>query len=268
MSGGGGVRLHVVDAGDREGIPLVFIHGYCQSTYAWRKQFAGELARDFRLIAFDMRGHGRSEKPAAPEAYTESKLWAEDVAAVLEALDLQGAILVGWSYGGYLIGDYLRHYGAGRLCAIALVSALTGKGRAFAAPRFLELAPALASQDADVYRPAMQSFVEACVANPAALSEEERETLVATCELVPAVARDSMRRRKLENEDVLSALEIPAWCVHGSEDAIVLPASSEYNAGKIRKARLATFAGIGHSPFAEDPVRFDRGLRDLAARSM
>ena len=268
--GGGGVNLHVVEGGNPAGMPILFIHGYCQSTFAWRKQFGSDLERDFRLIAFDLRGHGRSEKPADAAAYTESQLWAGDVAAIVASLNLHDVTLVGWSYAGYVIGDYLRSYGASKTAAIALVNALTVKGgekaRAFSGPRFAELFPALNSPDPDVLRPAMARFVDMCVADPAIITENERVELLAAGEQCPAVAREWMGRRKLDNDDVFGALEIPVLCVHGTEDAIVTVASSRHNATVVPGARLSLYEGIGHSPFVEEPQRFNRELIALAGQ--
>jgi pimeloyl-ACP methyl ester carboxylesterase len=270
--GGGGVDLHVVDAGNPAGKPILFIHGYVQSTFSWRRQFAGDLSGDFRLLAFDLRGHGESAKPAEPEAYTESRPWADDVAAVIDALDLRDVMLVGWSYAGYVIGDYLRAYGVERVASIALVSAVTVKGgekaRGFSGPNFTALFPALFSADLEALRPAMARFVDRCYADPAQLSENDRVKLIAIGEQTPALVRESMMRRRLDNDDVLSALGIPVLCVHGTKDEIVTVASSQHNAAVIPGAQLSIYEGIGHTPFVEDSQRFERELRQLAGRSL
>jgi len=269
--GGGGVALHVVDEGNPAGPPILFIHGYCQSTFAWRRQFGGDLGRDFRLVAFDLRGHGESDKPADAAAYTESKLWAEDVAAVIDALQLQNVMLAGWSYGGYVIGDYLRFYGSLRISAIGFISALTVKGgekaRGFTPTDFAALFPAMNSPDPEVLRPAMARFVDMCVADPAQIPENDRVKLLAIGEQCPAVAREWMGRRKIDNDDVLSKLRIPVACLHGTEDAIVTVASSEHTASVTPGATLLLYKGIGHSPFLEDADRFNRDLRGLAMQS-
>jgi non-heme chloroperoxidase len=266
--GGAGVNLHVVEGGKPQGQPLLFIHGFCQSVFAWRKQFASDLASDFRLIAFDLRGHGDSDKPLEAEAYIESKPWADDVAAVIDSLNLRDAVLVGWSYAGYVIADYLRAYGVNRTSAVAFVSALTVKGgekaRGFTGPRFAQLYPAMNSPDLEVLRPAMARFVDMCYADPAQLPENDRVKLLEIGEKPPAVARESMGRRKLDNDDVLGALRIPVLCVHGMEDAIVTVASSEHNARVIPGARLSLYEDVGHTPFVEDVERFNAELRELA----
>ena len=73
--GGGGVRLHVEETGNRGGPAVLFIHGYSQCRLAWRRQMDSDLAADLRLVALDNRGHGLSEKPR--HAYADSRLWAE-----------------------------------------------------------------------------------------------------------------------------------------------------------------------------------------------
>jgi pimeloyl-ACP methyl ester carboxylesterase len=266
--GGGGVDLQVTEAGNPAGKPILFIHGYSQSAFSWRKQFAGDLRGDFRLIAFDLRGHGESGKPVQPEAYTESRPWADDVAAILDALELRSVMLVGWSYAGYVIADYLRAYGAERVASIAFVSAVTLKGgeksRAFSGPGFTALFPALFSADLEILRPAMARFVDMCYADPAQLPENDRVKLLAIGEQCPALVRESMMRRRLDNDDVLSTLKIPVLCVQGTKDEIVTVASSEHNAAVIPGAQLSLYEGIGHTPFVEDTQRFERELRELA----
>ncbi len=93
--GGGGTKLHIVEAGNPQGRPILFIHGFSQCCLTWRRQMDSDLANDYRLVAVDMRGHGLSEKPR--DAYADSKLWADDVDAVLRSLRLEHAILSGWS---------------------------------------------------------------------------------------------------------------------------------------------------------------------------
>src|SRR5215216_3679350 len=109
VTGGGGVQLHVVEAGNPRGRPIVFIHGLSQCWLAWSRQLRSDLADDYRLVAMDLRGHGRSEKPRA--GYADARLWADDVGAVIRALGLDRPVLCGWSYGALVILDYLRHRG-------------------------------------------------------------------------------------------------------------------------------------------------------------
>jgi len=61
--GGGGTQLHLVETGNPNGRPILFIHGFSQCSLAWGRQLSSDLADDYRLIALDLRGHGLSDKP-------------------------------------------------------------------------------------------------------------------------------------------------------------------------------------------------------------
>ena len=85
--------------GQADGPPILFIHGWSQNHLCWAKQYESALADEFRLVAYDLRGHGMSEAPLEPEHYTDGELWADDVAAIIDQLGLDRPVLVGWSYG-------------------------------------------------------------------------------------------------------------------------------------------------------------------------
>ena len=63
--GGGGVKLHVREWGESSAPAILLIHGWSQNHLCWRKQYESELAEEFRLVAFDLRGHGMSDAPQA-----------------------------------------------------------------------------------------------------------------------------------------------------------------------------------------------------------
>src|SRR3954452_20768937 len=84
VRGGGGLRPHVREWGRADGPPILFIHRWSQCHLAWSRQSESALADEFRLVAYDLRGHGMSEAPLAPEHYTDAGLWADDVAAIID----------------------------------------------------------------------------------------------------------------------------------------------------------------------------------------
>ena len=86
VRGGGGLRLHVREWGKADGPPILFLHGWSQNHLCWARQYESALAGEFRLVACDLRGHGMSEAPLEPGHYTDGKLWADDVAAIIEEL--------------------------------------------------------------------------------------------------------------------------------------------------------------------------------------
>jgi non-heme chloroperoxidase len=109
IAGGAGVQLHMVETGNPQCRPILFIHGASQCWLQWNRQTELKPAEEHRLVALDMRGRGISDKPH--DGYNDSKLWAEDVHAVIQALNLDHLVLSGWSYGPLVFLDYVRHYG-------------------------------------------------------------------------------------------------------------------------------------------------------------
>ncbi|MFY9685527.1 MAG: alpha/beta fold hydrolase, partial [Pseudolabrys sp.] len=105
VKGAAGINLHVREYGKPDGIPILFIHGWSQSYLCWSKQYGSPLANDARIVALDLRGHGMSDAPMETDQYTDGDKWADDIEAVIDELALDRPILVGWSYGGYIISD-------------------------------------------------------------------------------------------------------------------------------------------------------------------
>ncbi|MEO0460122.1 MAG: alpha/beta fold hydrolase [Myxococcota bacterium] len=95
---------------------------------AWIPQVTSALAKDFRLITFDNRGHGNSEKPAGLEPYQNSAFFAADLRAVIERSGPQKPIIVAWSIGGVLADDYLAHEGDGAVAGVVYLGAVHDLG--------------------------------------------------------------------------------------------------------------------------------------------
>ena len=191
VKGGGGLRLHVREWGRADGRPILFIHGWSQNHLCWVKQYESALADEFRLVAYDLRGHGMSEAPLEPEHYTNGKLWADDVAAIVEELRLDRPVLVGWSYGAFVIGDYVRAYGQDRIAAIDFVEGVVRMGEAafgtLIGPGFLDHFADATADDLPTNMRAMRSFVRTCLVKP--VSADDFETAVCWNVVVPAQVR-------------------------------------------------------------------------------
>ncbi len=176
VAGGGGVRLHVREWGQADGPPILFIHGWSQNHLCWDKQYESALRNEFRLVAYDLRGHGMSEAPPGPGPYTDAGLWADDLAAIIDRLGLERAVLVGWSYGAFVICDYLRAYGQDRVAAVNFVEGAVKMGEAafgtLIGPAFLDHFVDLTADDLPTNIRGMRSFLRACVAKPVAAELE------------------------------------------------------------------------------------------------
>jgi non-heme chloroperoxidase len=264
VTGGGGVQLHVEETGNPSGRPVLFIHGISQSHLAWDGQLHSELARDLRMVAIDLRGHGESERPV--DAYGDSALWAEDVHAVIMSLHLERPILTGWSYGGVVICDYLSRYGEGALGGVHLAAAVSRLGEPvvpFLGPRFLATVPGLFSTDAEESVRSLQTFVRL-------LTLEERSSadsalVLGASAAVPPWVRQALLSRTLDYDSLLAGLSLPVLISHGLEDEVVLPAMGEHHASLIPHAQTSYYPNVGHATFWEDPDRFNSELRTFAA---
>ncbi|MBZ4415782.1 alpha/beta fold hydrolase [Myxococcus sp. RHSTA-1-4] len=266
VKGAGGVDLNVVETGNPEGPAVLFVHGFCQSHQAWWYQLQSELARDFRLVAMDLRGHGDSDKPEG--AYADSRQWAGDVDSVMTTLRLHRPVLAGWSYGGVVVTDYLRHFGDARVAGVHFVGALTRVGRpeffADFGPGFLQLIPRLLGQDGDGGLRALAAFVSLLSHQP--MTEDRREEMVAYNTRVPLHVRVGIGQRVEDGDDVLPALKVPVLITHGLADPVVLPATSRHIASRVPGAELSLYPDVGHSPFSEDTTRFNQELASFVVR--
>jgi non-heme chloroperoxidase len=268
VRGGGGLRLHVREWGKADGPPILFIHGWSQNHLCWARQYESALADEFRLVAYDLRGHGMSEAPLEPGHYTDGKLWAEDVAAIIDELGLDRPVLVGWSYGAFVICDYVRAYGQDRIAAVGFVEGVVKLGEAafgtLIGPGFLDHFAGATAGDLPTNIAAMRSFVRACVVKP--VPDDDLETAMCWNVTVPAAIRANLAARELDYDDVLRALEVPLLITHGRADTVVLPAMAEHVLTTCPTAEVSWYDGVGHVPHVEEPERFNRELAELTRR--
>jgi non-heme chloroperoxidase len=261
VTGGGGVQLHVVETGNRHGRPIVFLHGASQCWLQWRKQLESSLADDHRLIALDMRGHGSSAKPR--DAYSDSKLWAEDVNAVIHALDLDHPVLSGWSYGPLVFLDYVRHYGEEAIGGLHFVGAISKLGTEDAArvltPEVLAIFPALMSTDAETSVNGLTALLGLGFANE--LSRSELYLMLGYDVSVPPYVRQGMFSRSLNNDDLLAKISKPVLMTHGAKDAIVKIDAAHQHKALMPHAQLQIVPDAGHGPFWDDADSFNEALR-------
>jgi pimeloyl-ACP methyl ester carboxylesterase len=263
ITGGGGVRLHLVETGNSRGIPIVFIHGYSQCWLAWTRQMNSDLADRFRLVALDIRGHGLSDKPI--EGYNDSRLWADDVRAAIQALNLDRPILCGWSYGPLVILDYIRHCGEDDIRGVNFVGGVTKLGSEEAASvlsaDFLSLLPGFFSAEAQESVHALDTLLRLCYASE--LTTEDRYRALGYNVSVPPFVRQALFSRSFDNDDLLPKMRKPVLITHGAEDAVVKPAVIERQMARIRHAQTCMVANAGHAVFWDKPAEYNRHLRDF-----
>lgn len=224
------VALHVEDSGG-EGRPVVLIHGWPVNGRAWQAQVTALTGAGYRVVTYDRRGFGRSDKPRGTFAGGgyEYDTFAADLAAVLDQLDLRDVTLVGFSMGGGEVARYVGRYGQDRIHSVVFVAAIP---------------PFLFKTEDNPEGPVDSSVVEAMQAGLRAdregflsqflvgfysagsvlkVTEEEladtlelaaQADLDAAVECIAAFSESDFR------ED-LTAITVPALVIHGDADAIV-----------------------------------------------
>ena len=258
-----GARIAYEDEGS--GRPLVMLHGLMAHHGFFEEQRV--LAGDFRLIRIDLRGHGSS--PQGGETATVEQL-AEDVAGLVKALDLDGAIAVGWSLG-----------------ASVLWRILTGPERCrFAAAVIIDMTPRVLNEDGWD----LGLTREACDLRTAAISDDFPTFAVNAGQAIFAPhAADGKRETadwagrefarndpaaigsiwsSLVDQDFradLPLIEQPTLVIHGVHSQLYGPQTADHLVRALPNARAVRFERSGHAPHIEEPELFNRLIREFAA---
>jgi non-heme chloroperoxidase len=220
---------------------------------------------DSHVVAYDVRGHGGSDKPLGAEFYTDGKRWADELQAVIGAKGLRCPVLVGWSLGGRIISQYLVHHGDGELSGINFIASRVVPDRRFSGPGSTSLPPA-DPRGAGSHVAMASAFLRACYHVP--MTAEDFAQALAYNMLAPVAVRDAIRAWPADLEATMAALRavrVPTLITHGRRDQVVLPAVAELAAATIPRATLSVYDDCGHSPFWEDTPRFNRELAAFVA---
>src|SRR5665213_2737505 len=252
-----GLTIAAQEWGNPAGPEILFIHGFSQSHLSWMRQVDSDLAKDFRMVTYDLRGHGNSDKSLDPARYRDSKAWGDEVQAVMDAAGLKRPVLVGWSYAGRVISDYVATHGAGQLAGINFVDASIKADPALVGDNLKNL-PLMASEDLATNIAATRTFLHGCFSRQP--SADDYETMLAFNMMVPPKVRADLGGRPLDATEMMSKLKLPVLVTHGAEDRNAKLGAAQYTASVIPGAKLSVYQGIGHSPFYEDAPRFNTEL--------
>ncbi len=252
-----GVKICAQEWGNGNGPEILFIHGISQCHLSWLRQVRSNLAKSFRMITYDIRGHGGSDKPLDPVYYRENKRWANEVNTIIIGAGLKKPVLVGWSYGGRIVMDYLTYYGDSGLSGINFVDTVT-KTSPTCYGRGSKHLLGFTSENLVENIQNTIAFLRCCTAEP--LRPAEAELMIAYNMVVPPKIRQNMLGRPTPYEETLKRITVPVLITHGAKDQVVKPWMARYTASAVPKSQTSIYKGIGHSPFWENASRFNREL--------
>lgn len=260
-----GIRLHVRDWG--HGRPIVLIHGWPFSNDMYDYQMTELAEKGFRAISISLRGFGKSDKPWGTYDYD---VYADDLKAILDQLDLRDVTLGGFSMGGAISIHYLARHKGSRVSKLALFAAAAPvwtKREDY--PYGLERSEADALIKAvDVDRPRLFAdfgkifgLTETSV-NPGLAAWLHSIGMQAS---PYAVAQSVVALRDTDLSPELATIDAPTAIFHAVGDKICPFAFAEEMAKRIKNARIIRFEKSGHGLFLEEKEKFNRELIKFAS---
>ncbi|MGV1872679.1 alpha/beta fold hydrolase [Agrobacterium rosae] len=253
-----GVIIAVQEIGNPDGQPIVFVHGLLGSHINWDKQTGSPELQKYRMITYDMRGHGLSGKPDDAKAYKDGRRWADDLATVLKASSAQKPVLVGWSLGGVVLSNYLAAYGDASIGGFVYVDGvieLTG-ALITSHPQVYE---GLASDDLRTHLDTVRTFLALCFETQPNAATFER--LLSNAAMASWVMTRSTPSMTVSVAEGLPKAKAPMLLLYGAKDKLVNTQPSIDRARELNPGiKTIIYADSGHAPFFEEAARFNRDL--------
>ena len=234
-----GVKIHYEVHGD--GPPLILTHGYSSTSAMWKGQVEA-LSRHHKLVLWDMRGHGQSDYPADPKAYSEA-VTVGDIAALLDAIGAKRAIVGGLSLGGYMSLAFYRAHPE-RVAALLIID--TGPG--FKKDDAREVWNKRALDTADRFDREGLQVLKSASREHSTVSHRDATGLA-------RAARGMLTQRDARVIEVLPEIKVPSLVVVGADDTPFL-AASDYMAAKIPGAKKVVVPAAGHAVNIDQPQAF------------
>lgn len=251
-------RLFYEDLGT--GRPVVFIHGWTLSSAIWRDHPRSLAAEGLRAVAYDRRGHGRSSKPESGYDYD---VLADDLAALLDGLDLEDVVLVAHSMGSGEVVQYFARHGGARIGKVMLVAPTTpfslrtddnphGVDRSL----YDQMAAALTADRRGYLLSGMPGFLGDSPAPDLvewALSIALQASLAAQIGCLRALAETDFRRR-------MALVARPTLVLYGTGDTPTIAQSARRTQAAIAGSHLEAYDSAPHGLFLTAPDRFGADL--------
>lgn len=261
-----GVKLHVTDIGD--GKPIVLIHGWPLSDAMYEYQYQSLAQKGFRVIGITLRGFGQSDRPYGKYNFD---VFSDDIKVVLEKLNIQDAVLGGFSMGGAVVIHYVTKYNAAHINKLAL---------------FAAAAPSWAQRDDFPYGvpkenvegliqstlTQRQDLIESFGAQFPAQEGNISRNVVKWLENINlqawpyAITQSITALRDLDLRPSLSKIKIPTVVFNGVHDKLCSIELAEQLQKGILNSYLVRFENSGHALFVEEAEKFNNELAAFAKK--
>jgi pimeloyl-ACP methyl ester carboxylesterase len=238
-----GVKIHYEVQGS--GPVILLSHGYSATSRMWAGQ-VDALARDHKVVTWDMRGHGQSDYPDDQAAYTQSAT-VDDMAAILDAVGAKSAVVGGLSLGGYMSLAFTVKYPA-RVRALLIID--TGPG--FKKDEAREGWNKTALETARAFEADGLARLKSRSAEMASATHRSAVGLI-------RAARGMLTQHDASVINALPDIRVPSLVIVGSEDKPFL-AATDYMAAKIPGAKKVVIANAGHAANIDQPAAFNAAV--------
>lgn len=254
-----GAEIYYEDHGT--GQPIVFLHGAWAGCRYFEAQLTG-LSTEYRTVAYDFRGHGRSARTEVGHTLTQ---YARDLQAVLDHLGLDDVVVVGWSLGAIVSWEYVDQFGTERVRALVDVDMEPSPMQrddneygSYNVDGLAELHRQIQSEPAAVIERTTDLLLKD------APSRELRTMMFDEMSRTPPSTKSAMLLELLcDYRDVLPEIDVPTLVCAGADEKWRSVPAVEYAAELLADARFELFEESGHCLTVEEPERFNRVLSDF-----
>jgi len=243
-----GIHINYEERGRPDGAPILLTHAYAATLQMWNPQF--EALRDYRVISWDMRGHGGTDSPPTQDAYTE-KLTVADMAGLLRHLGIEKAVIGGLSLGGYISLEFQLAYPE---MVRALILCNTGPGyrKDEARAGWNEFSIGYAKRFEER---GLDGFGRGIEIDATKQYQRSAQGLA-------FAGRGILTQRDAKVMENLERIEVPTLVIQGADDERY-KAGCEYMAAKIPGARLVVIEKAGHAVNLYQPELFNAAVLDF-----
>lgn len=265
------IKIFTEDSGG-DGRPVILIHGWPLSGEAWQKQVPALKQAGYRVITYDRRGFGRSDKPASGYEYDTL---ADDLAGLIADRDLTDVTLVGFSMGGGEVARYIAKYGESRVHSVVFAAAVPpyllqspdNPEGPLSKEKAAEMEAGLRSDRDSFFDQFTTGFFSA--GGQLKVTEQERQDAIALCKQSDQTAALGCMKAfgTTDFRDDLKRVTVPTLVIHGDSDATVpFEGSGKRTHAAIAGSTLVVVPDAPHGFNVSHAERFNAELLDFLAR--